>query len=136
MKIPDGLVMQARVPITESRHDWALYIASNLDEQLHEVCNVNGVQFYFHGDTKYNRRNYVDVPFAGGNLSAAKRAAKKATRAARITKEWMYEEIRLYWTTPDFKRVESRWESWGFNLFDVDVLGERKNMLLLREHCV
>ena len=101
---PDGLVMHAHGPMAGSRHDWALYVASDMDEQLQEVCYVNGVQYYFHGDTGYNRRHYLDVPFAGGNLSPAQRAANKSTGAARVTVEWMYKEIKLYWTTSDFKR--------------------------------
>lgn len=82
-----------------------------MDEQLDAVCNMNGEQFLIHGDTGYNPRHFLDFPFAGVNLSIVKRAANKATCSVRVTVEWMYKEVKLYWTTSDFKRKMRTGES-------------------------
>lgn len=47
----DGPVMHAHGPMAGSIRNWALCIASNMSEKLHEVRNVNGVQYYFREDT-------------------------------------------------------------------------------------
>lgn len=101
---PDGLIIHAHGPMAGSRHDWALYVDANTDEQLQNVCRVGEVQYYIHGDSGYNRRCYLDVPFCGANITPAQRAANRSTSAVRVTVEWMYKEIKLYWTTTDFKR--------------------------------
>lgn len=72
-------------PMAKSRHDWALYIASNIHEQLHEMFYVYDVKYYFHTDTVYDRRYYFDFPSAGRNLSVAQRAANKEKEAVLFT---------------------------------------------------
>lgn len=101
---PDGLILHAYGPMEGRRHDWALYLRSGIEDQLDDVCFIDGVQYYIHGDSGYNRRITVDVPFQGANLPVAMRAANEATAAVRVTVEWTYMEVKLYWTTVDFKR--------------------------------
>lgn len=104
MTTPDGLILHAFGPLEGCRHDWALFVRSNIETQLENVCFVNGVQFYVHADSGYNRRTVIDVPFQGAHLTRAQKKANTATASVRVTVEWAYKEVKLYWTTVDFKR--------------------------------
>lgn len=101
---PDGIIIHAHGPMEGRRHDWALYVESDIERQLREVCLLGGEQYYIHADSGYNRRDVIDVPFQGANICPAARAANESTARARVTVEWCYKEIKLYWTTVDFKR--------------------------------
>lgn len=101
---PDGLILHAHGPMEGRRHDWALYVSSGIEQQLEDVCTVNGVQHYVHADSGYNRRRTVDVPFQGADLTAEAVAANNSTAKVRVTVEWSYQEVKLYWSTTDFKR--------------------------------
>ena len=108
---PDGLILHAHGPIAGCRHDWALYVRSNIEQQLREVLSVGGCQYYVHGDSGYNRRDVVDVPFQGAHLSGAQLAANRTTSSVRVTVEWSYKDVKLYWTVVDYKRKMRAGES-------------------------
>lgn len=102
--LPNGLILHASGPLEGCRHDWALYVNSGVEEQMEEMMLFNGIQYFIHGDSGYSARAYLDVPFSGSNLTPAQKSANCATAAVRVTVEWMYKEVKLYWSTVDFKR--------------------------------
>eukprot|EP00171_Calliarthron_tuberculosum_P004888 IDg4888t1 len=55
-------------------------------------------------DSGYNARAFLEVPFQGASLSNPQTAFNTSMSGARVTVEWMYMEVKLYWTSVDFKR--------------------------------
>eukprot|EP00171_Calliarthron_tuberculosum_P004409 IDg4409t1 len=72
--------------------------------QLEECMLVDGTQFCIYGDSGYNWREYMEVPFQGAHLGEDARAFNTAMAMSRVTVEWMFKEIKLFWTLMDFKR--------------------------------
>lgn len=101
---PDGLIQHVYGPLEGRRHDWTLYIRSELDEVLPMVLEVDGVRYCIYGDSGYNARWYMEVPFQGATLSAAQKAFNKAMSSVRISVEWLFKEIKMHFVTVDFKR--------------------------------
>ena len=101
---PDGLILHAHGPLEGRRHDWTLYVRSGLEENLEEVMMVNGIQYCLYGDSGYSLRLFLEVPFQGSNLTHSQRALNVAMSRVRVTVEWAFKEVKLYWTTVDFKR--------------------------------
>lgn len=93
---PDGLILHAHGPMAGCRHDWALYLDSDIDEQLEAVWPMEREEYYVHLDTGYNCRHCLGVPFSRASLTAAQRAANLVTGGVQVTAEWMYKETRLY----------------------------------------
>lgn len=87
-----------------SRHEWVLYVRSDIERKIRDVLNVDNVQYYVHVDSGYNRREVVDVPFQRAHLTAVQRATNRSTSSVRVTLEWLYKEVKLYWSTVNFKR--------------------------------
>lgn len=57
------------------RHDWTLYTRSELEEILSSALHVGGRQFCIYGDSRYNRRVYLEIPFkflSRGNQSRSR----------------------------------------------------------------
>lgn len=71
----DELILHWAEPLEGRRHEFSLYVAlyvqSNIEQKLEDVCFVDGTQYYLHTDSRYNRRLDVDVPFQGANLPPA-----------------------------------------------------------------
>ena len=65
---------------------------------------INGIQFCIYGDSGYNLRLYMEVPYQGSNLSEEQKSLNKAMAASRITVEWIFKEVKQYWSTMDYKR--------------------------------
>ena len=101
---PDGLFLHTFGPIEGRRHDWTLYMQSGIEEQLEKVLQIEGKQFCIYRDSGYNARPYMDVPFQGSSLTTEKSAFNKSMSSARISVEWMFKEVKLYWSHVDFKR--------------------------------
>jgi len=101
---PDGMFAHVYGPLEGRRHDWTLYMRSDIDEQLNNALLVDGKQFCIYGDSGYNWRSYLEIPFQGAALSEDQTAFNKAMSGSRITVEWMFKEVKLYWTVLDFKR--------------------------------
>lgn len=100
----DGLFYHVYGPVEGRRHDWTLYMRSGLDEQMEDVLYIDGIQYCIYGDSGYNSRPYLEVPFQGSTLSGDQTAFNQAMSAARITVEWMFKEAKTFWTTVDFPR--------------------------------
>lgn len=101
---PDGMVVHLFGPMEGRRHDWTLYVQSDLDSVLPEVLDLPLKRFCIYGDSGYNRRWYIEVPHQGSNLSAAQSAFNRAMSSVRITVEWIFKEVKLYFPTMDYKR--------------------------------
>lgn len=101
---PDGLCIHLHGPEVGRRHDMFLYASSGMDAQLLDVMTVNGKQFIVYGDSGYSWRVYLEVPFAGANLSAVQKAFNKAMSAVRISVEWYFKCVKQLWSFVDSKR--------------------------------
>lgn len=101
---PDGMMLNLAGPVVGRRHDWFLYMNSGLEEILPVVLNIEGERFCIWGDPGYNNRWFLETPFQGANLSLAQKAFNTAISTVRITVEWAFEQVKLYWTSVDFKR--------------------------------
>lgn len=86
------------------RHDLALYKKSDTEESLRGVYFANWKRYYFSAKGGYNRRDVVDVPFQEYNVSQAAQRENRKNKSVRLSVEWSYMEVKLYWKTVDFKR--------------------------------
>ena len=77
---------------------------SELDYDLTYVFFVEGKQYCLYADNGYSERIYLQVTFQGDNLLDAQHAHNTAMSSDRVTVEWIFKEIKLYWTTVDLKR--------------------------------
>ena len=100
----DGIFYNVYGPVEGRRHDWTLFVRSDLDTQLEEVMKVGDRQFCIFGDSGYNVREYFEIPFQGSHLNENQRAFNRAMSGARITVEWMFKELKKFWTAVDFPR--------------------------------
>jgi nuclease HARBI1 len=66
---PEGLIFHIAGPIEGRRHDWTLYCRSGIELQLEEKITINGIQYFIYGDSGYNLRPFMEVPYQGSNLS-------------------------------------------------------------------
>lgn len=101
---PDGLCLHLFGPEVGRRHDMFLYEQSHMDDMLEEVMVLDGRQFVIYGDSGYHPRPYVEVPFAGANLTDVERAFNGAMSKGRVTVEWYFKEVKQFWGILDSKR--------------------------------
>ena len=101
---PDGMIVHAFGPLEGRMHDWTLYVKSELDEMLPYVLNYGNEKFCLFGDSGYNERWYLIVPFSGTSMNPPQQLFNKSMSSVRITIEWIFKEIKLYYSTVDFKR--------------------------------
>lgn len=101
---PDGMIMHVYGPVEGRRHDWTLYVRSELESILPAALDFEGKRYCIYGDSGYNRRWFMEVPNQGSNLTGNQKAFNKAMASVRITVEWIFKEVKLYFTTMDFKR--------------------------------
>lgn len=90
--------------IEERRCDWVLYSRSEVDEKLQYVLEYYGMQSYSHGDSGYISRPYFEILFHCKHLSDAHRTFNESKSSVRMTVEWMFNELKLYWSTLDYNR--------------------------------
>lgn len=101
---PDGMFLHCFGPLEGRRHDWTLYARSELDTQLQASLRDGALQYCIYGDSGYNSREYLEVPFQGAHLGEDAIAFNAAMATSRVTVEWMFKEIKQFWTLLDFKR--------------------------------
>lgn len=101
---PDGLFLHCYGPMEGRRHDWTLYVRSNMDAQLESAMYHDAREYCIYGDSGYNARWFLECPFQGADLNANQRAFNAAMAESRVTVEWAFKEVKCYWTTVDFKR--------------------------------
>lgn len=100
---PDGMFLHVFGPMEGRRHDWTLYSRSGIDGCLEQTMCVDGFQYCLYGDSGYNNREYLCIPFQG-HVNEDQRKFNQVMSGARVTVEWMFKELKLSWTTMDFKR--------------------------------
>ena len=105
------MVLHVYGPIEGRRHDWTMYTHSGLNEHLPEILNIDGERYCIYGDSGYNRRWFIEVPYQGSNLTPAQVAFYTAMASVRITMEWIFKELKLYFTSMDYKRKLKVFES-------------------------
>lgn len=93
---PDGIIFQAFRPLEGCRHDWTLHVRYETDRQLESCYFVDGMQMCLYGDSGYNARAFLEVPFQGEAPSNPHKAFSKSTSGGRVIVEWMYMEVKLY----------------------------------------
>lgn len=102
---PDGLIVHLFGPMEGRRHDCALFNASDVLAQLQSLPPApNGDTYCVYGDLGYALRPTVQIPFGGGNPTAAQRTYNSAMSAARICVEWGYAKVVKYFAFVDFKK--------------------------------
>ena len=101
---PDGLISHASGSLESRRHDWTMYGFSGIDEQLAEALSIDGEQFYIYGDSGYNRRPHMEVPYVGSVLTDDQKECNKRISSVRVTVEWLFMDVKQQWTAIDFKR--------------------------------
>ena len=99
---PDGLFFHAG-PIEGRRHDWTLYIRSGVDDALPHVIEINSTLYCSYGDSGYNHRRYLEVPFQGSNLNAYQKVFKTGMAVGRVTVQWMFKELQQQFSCVVFK---------------------------------
>lgn len=72
--------------------------------RLLQSCLIWTVFNTFYWDCGYNSRPFMEVPFQGSNLTEAQHAFNKEMSRVRVTAEWAFNEIMLYWSSMDYKR--------------------------------
>ena len=107
----DKLILHMHGPVEGRRHDWTLYTQSGMDSLLPVVLDVNGKRFCVYTDSGYNRRWYLEAPFQGSNLKANQLEFNKTMYSVRITVEWIFKEVKLYYNAVDYKRKLKLFES-------------------------
>ena len=101
---PDGLIANFFGPVVGRRHACWMFAQSSLDEFLGTELSIGDKQYVIYGDSGYNHRSYLEVPFDGANLSPGQIQFNRAISGVRITVEWAFKEVKMYSTIVDFKR--------------------------------
>lgn len=101
---PDGMLLHACGTKVGVRHDWRMFVESGLEQDLPEVIFIDGIKYGVYGDSGYAPRPYLEVPASGSNLSHALKVFNNAMSSVRITVEWYFKSLNIYWTSVDFKR--------------------------------
>lgn len=108
---PDGMILHAHGPVEGCRQDWYLYHCIVLDSNLTEILLIEGVQYAVFGDSGYNWRCFMEVPFQGSNLNSNQTAFNTSMSKVRITVEWVFKKVKIYFPVVDTKRKLKLWES-------------------------
>ena len=101
---PDGMILHAYGPAEGSRNDWFLYAASGLEANMGEVMLVSGTQNKIYGDSGYNWRVFMGIPFQVSALNNYQTAFNTSMSAVRIKVEWIFKEVKMYFPIIDTKR--------------------------------
>lgn len=66
---PDGMVLYESGPLEGREHIWKLYVRSGIYEKVATILEVDGNEYCIYGDSGYNDRAFLQVPFQGLQLS-------------------------------------------------------------------
>ena len=97
---PDGTIVHGFGPLEGIRHAWTLYVKSELDEMLPHVLNYRKEKSCLFGDSGCW---YFIVPFTGTSMSPPQQLFNKSMSSVCIINEWIFKEIKLYFSTVDIK---------------------------------
>lgn len=102
--LPDELIIHARGPLEGRRNEWELYVISGIDQLLEDMLLMDEMKYFIHGDSGYNESAYLDTPFTGTHLTQVKAAENTSMETVRGMVDWMFKEVRIYWSTVESKR--------------------------------
>lgn len=100
----DGMIFHLFEPFVGRRHDWYMYLLSGIDQILPEALQIEIHRYCVWGDPGYNNRCFLETPSQGENLTPTQQAFNTAMLSIRISVEWTFKEVKLYWSTVDYKR--------------------------------
>lgn len=63
------------------------------------------------GDSEYNWRCFIEVPFQGSNLNSNQTAFNKSMSKVGITVEWVFKKVKMVFPVVETKRKLQLWES-------------------------
>ena len=78
MCAPDGLIVHVFGPMEGRRHDWTLFVRSELEDQLSSALVLEGKKYCLYTERMYSERIYLQVPFQADDLPDAQRAHNAA----------------------------------------------------------
>ena len=82
-----------------------LYRQSNLDVELQEKLQIEGIQYCIYGDAAYVLRPWMQVAYPRGATTAQQQIYNSAMNGARVAVEWSYKDLKQSWSTNDYKRM-------------------------------
>ncbi|ETL77528.1 hypothetical protein L917_21530, partial [Phytophthora nicotianae] len=101
---PDGLITHLYGPFPGRNHDIKLFKESRIASAIQ---NDERFKFYrVYGDQAYGNDGVLASPFTGaiGNLPQDQKLVNKNMSRVRVSVEWRYGQVVMYWTALDFKR--------------------------------
>lgn len=104
LTLPDGLAIHVGGIEEGRRHDITLWRRSSLEDQLRDILVIDNIQFKIYGDSAYIRKPWFDLPHDGAFLTETQKIENASKSKVRVTTEWVYMEIKRWWTRCDYKR--------------------------------
>ena len=105
---PNGLVANLFGPIKGRRHDSGMLADSNILPALVRICNrPNNTPLCIYGDRAYSLRDRLQTPFRGVHVTQQQKDYNKAMSKCKIEVEWVFGEIKTYFSFLDFKGIPS-----------------------------
>lgn len=86
------------------RNHWSLYISIKIEEELPNILQVDERRYCIYGDSRYDRRWFMQVQFRSDVLNSAQSSFNLAVSKVRVTVEWIFKEVKMYFQTVEFKR--------------------------------
>lgn len=103
--LPNGLVGNLYGPVEGKRHDSGMLASSRLLEDLERFSfTPAGFPLCVYGDPAYPLRVHLQAPFRGAALTPQQRDYNKSMSAARVSVEWLFNDIVNYFKFLDFKK--------------------------------
>lgn len=98
-----GLILHAIDPVEWRRLCPTLWFRSELEQKFPEVLECGTVKYCLYGNSSYNRRRFLEVPYKGSYLKPYQPAFNRRNYEGGVTIEWILEEIKAIFTAVDFK---------------------------------
>ena len=108
---PDGMILHAYGPVEGRRHDWFMFPCSGLESNFGSILHIREKQYVLFGDSGYNWRHFMEFTFQGSNLNVNQSAFNFSMSKVRVTVEWIFKEVKLYFPVCDTKRKMKLGES-------------------------
>ena len=101
---PNGLIANLFGSTEGRKHDAAMLRESNLLGELRQFSHsANGNQLCIYGDPAYPLRQHLQGPFQWGiKLTPEEATYNRAMSHARVAFEWVFADIKNYFTFLDF----------------------------------
>lgn len=100
----DVLILYAHGPVEGRPHDWTHYTKNEMDRQLEDAFLVDVIELCIYGYSGYNFCVYLEAPFQRGSISGEMAALNSSMSTVGLCVERRFKEVKLHWTTVDFKR--------------------------------